>query len=334
MLYKSQKFLALAALLALASENAYAFTPSTLSNQRFAHSKFSVAAVGGDVDVSIDYDSAAKLAYDQWRSQNGKGDYDDAKFEAFKANYVALTVANVKAAKKARDEGSELAQKLELNEYADMTVAEFQAMQGGGSTEEPAAVEEPAPVEDADVSIVYDSAARLAYDEWRAKFNQGEFVETKYQVFKENYEIVAVANVAAKKAARDSGSEAAIIELGEDADSAAVVIETAASVDPLKTAMDAMAAQEVASDAIGEAAAAIAEEEKVNLSMIIGTCSQIISVRYTDIISNFFFSIHRNLQRSLVWKVLKSLKQLLTQEMELQTMVENWTPLTFPVRLV
>lgn len=259
MLQQSHKFLALAALLALASENASAFTPSTLSSQRVAFSPLS-ASVANDVDVSIDYDSAAKLAYDQWRDLNEKGNFDADKFEAFKSNYVALTVANVKAAKKARDEGTDDVQKLELNEFADMTVAEYQAMQGI----EPAAEE----VGDVDVSIVYDSAARVAYDAWREQFNQGEFVDTKYQVFKENYEIVTVANVSAKKAARENGSEAVVIELGDDADSVVVEIPEAAAVDPLKTAMDALAAQEAASGAIGEAAAALAEEEQVRMIKI------------------------------------------------------------------
>jgi len=223
--------LALAALAALATENASAFTPSILSTQRPAFSVLSAAAVENDIDVSIEYDAAAKLAYDQWRESNGKGEFNDAKFEAFKANYVALTVENVKSAKKARDEGSEVSQKLELNEFADMTVAEFQAMQGGSES----AAEEVA--EDSDVSIVYDSAARVAYDTWRAQFNQGEFVETKFQVFKENYEILAVANVSAKKAARETGGEAVLMELGEDADTVIVEIQKPAIVDPLKTAM-------------------------------------------------------------------------------------------------
>jgi hypothetical protein len=262
MIYKSHNFLALAALLALASENASAFTPSTLSSERRAFSPLFAAAV--ENDVSIDYDSAAKLAYDEWRNLNSKGNFDDAKFEAFKANYVALTVANVKASKKAREDGAEIAQKLELNEFADMTVAEFQSMQGdtASAVEEPSVPED---VEDSDVSIVYDSAARVAYDAWRANFNQGEFVETKFQVFKENYEIVAVANVSAKKAARESGSEAVLIDLGDDADAVIVEIEKSAPVNPLQTAMDALAAQEAASGAIGEAAAALAEEEEVSI---------------------------------------------------------------------
>jgi len=102
---QSRKLLALAALLALASKNASAFTPSTLSTQR---AEFAISPLGAaSDDVSIDYDSAAKLAYDGWRSTFSKGDFTEEKFEPFKGNYEALTIANVKAAKSARDEGGE-----------------------------------------------------------------------------------------------------------------------------------------------------------------------------------------------------------------------------------
>ena len=175
---QSRKLLALAALLVLASENVSAFTPSTLSTQRTGFA-FSTLSAASD-DVSIDYDSAAKLAYDDWRTTFGKGDFTESKFASFKSNYVSLTVANVKAAKKAREEGGEAVEKLELNDFADMTVAEYQAMQDGGSDE----------------STQEDSSAPVS---------------------------------------------------------------------PLQVAMDAMEAQEAAADAIGEAAAAIAEEEQVRI---------------------------------------------------------------------
>jgi len=180
----SHKLLALAALLAVASQSASAFTPSTRSNQRGAFSPLSVVSPlrAASSDVSIDYDSAAKLAYAEWRGLNGKGDFDAARFESFKGNYEALTIANVKAAKKARDEATGDIQRLELNEFADMTVAEYQAMQSGDDSPAPAA---------------------------------------------------------------------------EDSD--------ASPVSPLQTVMDSLAAQDAASTAIGEAAAALAEEEQVRI---------------------------------------------------------------------
>ena len=48
------------------------------------------------IDVSIDYDSAAKLAYDEWRISNDKGDFDSEGFEVFKEIYVESTVGMVK----------------------------------------------------------------------------------------------------------------------------------------------------------------------------------------------------------------------------------------------
>jgi activator of HSP90 ATPase len=130
MTQQSRKLMALAAFLALASEHASAFTPAALSQQQ----RFSVAnspLFAASDNVSVDYDAAAKLAYDEWRNLYGKGDFDAKKFQAFKTNYEALTIVNVKAAKKAREEGTQDVQKLELNEFADMTVEEYQNMQSG-----------------------------------------------------------------------------------------------------------------------------------------------------------------------------------------------------------
>lgn len=173
--------MAFAAFLALASEHASAFTPATLSQQRFrvANSPNVPPLFAASDDVSVDYDAAAKLAYDEWRNLYGKGDFDSNKFQAFKTNYEALTIVNVKAAKKAREEGTQDVQKLELNEFADLTVEEYQKMQSGESV---------------------------------------------------------------------ASSEAAT---------------PAATSSPIQAAMDALNAQNAASDAIGEAAAALAQEEEV-----------------------------------------------------------------------
>lgn len=257
----SRKVLALTALIVLSGQHSLAFTPATLGGKvtgsRLSSSVVKESAI--DSDVSIEYDSAAKLAYEKWRSDYERGDFDDSRFGTFKANYEALTIANVVAAKKARDEGStDEVQRLELNKFADMTAEEYMAGNGGDA---PVSEEEPA--SDSDVSIVYDSAARIAYDEWRAKFQKGDFDENKFVTFRENYETVAVANVVAKKIARESKTDsAAPIELGDDADFVSVELpEAAASI--LDTAMEGMAAQETAAAAISAAADALAEEEQV-----------------------------------------------------------------------
>ena len=47
-------------------------------------------------DVSIDYDSAAKFAYDEWRVANEKGEFDAEGFAVFKEIYVETTVGMIK----------------------------------------------------------------------------------------------------------------------------------------------------------------------------------------------------------------------------------------------
>ena len=86
-------------------------------------------------DTTVPYDAAARLAYTEWTRAYNK-QYDAARYETFRANYEAITVANVRAAKVARDDGSDEApKKLDLNEFADMTAEEYMAMQKtGGST--------------------------------------------------------------------------------------------------------------------------------------------------------------------------------------------------------
>ena len=78
-------------------------------------------------DVSIPYDAAARLAYDEWRKKYNKGDFDENRFQNFKANYEAITVSNVIAKKKAREEGNTDPSLLMLNEYGDFTVEEYDA---------------------------------------------------------------------------------------------------------------------------------------------------------------------------------------------------------------
>jgi len=128
----------LPALLALAARNADAFAPVSLApiGSAGVAPRFSMVAPSDvNADVSIDYDAAAKLAYSDWCDKYNK-EANDAKFATFKANYEALTVANVSAAKKALDEETDRPKDLELNEFGDMTEEEYMKMKAGGSTEE------------------------------------------------------------------------------------------------------------------------------------------------------------------------------------------------------
>lgn len=157
----------LPALLALAAKNADAFAPISLAPVGGTGvARFSMVAedVNAGVDVSIDYDAAAKLAYSDWCDKFGK-EASDAKFATFKANYEALTVANVSAAKKALDEGTERPKDLELNEFGDMTEEEYMKMKSGGSTEEEEAAPQKGALETAMEASIAQSDASNALAE-------------------------------------------------------------------------------------------------------------------------------------------------------------------------
>ena len=71
---------------------------------------------------------------------------------------------------------------------------------GDGDDSKAAVESEPEPEpEPIDVSIPYDAAARLAYDEWRS----GDFQESEFQQFKEIYEKKSVAEVVASRYSRE-----------------------------------------------------------------------------------------------------------------------------------
>ena len=85
-----------------------------------------------DDDVSIPYDAAARLAYDDWRKEFKKGEFNAKRYEQFKSNYEALTAANMAAKKQARDQGTGTVDLLTLNEYGDFSAEEYEAMLSGG----------------------------------------------------------------------------------------------------------------------------------------------------------------------------------------------------------
>ena len=127
-----RRLLVLPALAALAARNADAFTPASFGGRTAANSVRSFSMVSTETEVSVEYDSAARLAYKDWCGKFNK-EASDERFETFKANYEAITVANVSAAKKARDEGSDRPKDLELNEFGDMSEKEYLEMQSGGN---------------------------------------------------------------------------------------------------------------------------------------------------------------------------------------------------------
>ena len=55
------------------------------------------------IDVSIPYDAAARLAYDNWRVEQDKGDFNVETYKAFKEIYTQLAVTEVVVKKKSRE---------------------------------------------------------------------------------------------------------------------------------------------------------------------------------------------------------------------------------------
>lgn len=113
-----------------ASSSVSAFAPCSLRKHAVKPVSATSVDMATESDVSIPYDAAARLTYDEWCKTNGKS-FDAAKYATFKDNYEAITVMNVSAKKKARESGEEAPSLLALNEYADCTAAEYQAIMNG-----------------------------------------------------------------------------------------------------------------------------------------------------------------------------------------------------------
>lgn len=126
-----------------------------------------------DFDISIEYDAAAKLAYTEWREKFNKGPFDQGRYPIFRANYEAISIANVISLKNARDTGNvDAISAIELNEFADMTEEEFSSMQTGG---ESTSVEATTSfLENAMVSSAAQSEAAKAIEEAAAALAEDE----------------------------------------------------------------------------------------------------------------------------------------------------------------
>ena len=88
------------------------------------------------VDVSVPYDAACRLAYEEWKVKFGKTEprEDDPlsaeeRFQQFRVSYERVTIANVAAKKKVRDAGgfeeARTLKTVELDQYADLTDLEY-----------------------------------------------------------------------------------------------------------------------------------------------------------------------------------------------------------------
>lgn len=122
-----------AVLALLAATTTHAFVPHAQPRTSMVQRSM----VSDEVDLKIPYDAAARLAYDEWRAKYNKGDFDETRYEVFKNNYEAITVANVVAKKKARDEDGDAPALMTLNEFGDYTEEEYKAAMEGGSQAKP-----------------------------------------------------------------------------------------------------------------------------------------------------------------------------------------------------
>jgi hypothetical protein len=88
----------------------------------------SLAASGSKttVDLSIPPDDAARLAYDEWRAEFGKGAFDAKRYKSFEQNYKDVSIANVISKKEAREQGLDSPDLLTLNEFGDYTAEEYE----------------------------------------------------------------------------------------------------------------------------------------------------------------------------------------------------------------
>lgn len=109
-------------------EYAFAFTPSSFGGVKAGQRHSMVVDMSTETDdVSIPYDAAARYTYEEWCKTYGK-DVDESRYPTFKDNYEAITVMNVSAKKAGRESGDENPSLLALNEFADCTGEEYEAM--------------------------------------------------------------------------------------------------------------------------------------------------------------------------------------------------------------
>jgi hypothetical protein len=123
---------------ALAVDIGCSFVPSNLNPRRSivgpavshttTHRFATSLEVGSSGDATFPYDNdAIRFAYDEWRFQFGKRSFDPARFESFKANFKTLTIANLQARDKAYSEGRQPPAWMNLNEYGDFSMEEYEA---------------------------------------------------------------------------------------------------------------------------------------------------------------------------------------------------------------
>jgi hypothetical protein len=136
--------LAVLGLIALLVDDAKAFTPNNLvsaapqstlvqpdwtATTRLYASTFQT---GTKDEVAFPYDDGkVRFAYDEWRVVFGKGPYNEERFQIFKENYKIITVSNLQGRKEAQAARQPPPEWRTLNEFGDISLAEFEAYRRG-----------------------------------------------------------------------------------------------------------------------------------------------------------------------------------------------------------
>lgn len=150
------------------------------------------------IDVSIPYDAAATLAYNQYVTSSSNNKVD---FEQFKSLYYSQMVAEVKAKvqegkvnemkmvlSELEGDAADIKQQIEvLFDPSKALFAETESAPVAAKVAEPVAA---APVASVDISVDYNAAAKLAYE--------ASDKSTDFESFRALYEEDTVAMVAAK----------------------------------------------------------------------------------------------------------------------------------------
>ena len=138
--------------------------------------------------------------YEKWRNEYAKGDFNNIRYQNFRANYIKLTMANAAELTVSRDMGDPDPVPLSLNEYGDLSPDEFNNLHNGQDT--PQQLSEPSYPESNNgyeysptVGSSVDHGAydqdriRQIYKEW-CYANKKLYDESRLSIFTTNLQVV------------------------------------------------------------------------------------------------------------------------------------------------
>jgi len=186
-----------------------------------------------DPDPNSPGDKFRRKAYDDWRRDFGKGEFDPVRYEHFKINYATLMDTNAAAAAKAKKNGDPEPELKKLNEFGDCSreeVEDILARKNQGLPPPPPSSEKPDWVRDfkppPDPRMMYggppgmsgfgadpnfakeqETFFRKAYDDWRKEFKKGDFDAERFENFKINIDSIIQANESAFAMAMANGTD-------------------------------------------------------------------------------------------------------------------------------